>query len=447
MEEKKIFYTDLKKLAMPIILQNLLSTAIGSIDTLMLNLIGQTELSAVSLANQLFFVLSLFFTGLTGSTSIMIAQYMSKQDKKKISNIFQIACTLSFFVCLCFSLLAVVFPNAVMHLLTDDSALIQAGSTYLRIVGISYLMMGFSQNYLASLKAMQQVRKSVSISLFTLILNFCLNAIFILGLFGVPKMGVRGVAIATCIARIAELLICVVDMHFQRLVSFTKDIDEILQKDFVKIAIPMTLQGFVWGGAMAVMSAIMGHLASDAVAANSVASVIQNIATVASFGLAEAGSILLGKDLGKQNFTEAKQHAGALIQVAVACGVIGCILMLVAEKPLIGILSLTPAAQSYFGVMYKILSVNAIFAAITYTMLCGVFPAGGDTRYGLYIDGIVMWSLVLLGSIAAFIWHSHPIIVFILLNIDELLKTPFVIKKYYKFDWVKNITRKMEDTQ
>ena len=365
MEEKKIFYTDLKKLAMPIILQNLLSTAIGSIDTLMLNLIGQTELSAVSLANQLFFVLSLFFTGLTGSTSIMIAQYMSKQDKKKISNIFQIACTLSFFVCLCFSLLAVVFPNAVMHLLTDDSALIQAGSTYLRIVGISYLMMGFSQNYLASLKAMQQVRKSVSISLFTLILNFCLNAIFILGLFGVPKMGVRGVAIATCIARIAELLICVVDMHFQRLVSFTKDIDEILQKDFVKIAIPMTLQGFVWGGAMAVMSAIMGHLASDAVAANSVASVIQNIATVASFGLAEAGSILLGKDLGKQNFTEAKQHAGALIQVAVACGVIGCILMLVAEKPLIGILSLTPAAQSYFGVMYKILSVNAIFAAIT----------------------------------------------------------------------------------
>ena len=447
MEEKKIFYGDLRRLAMPIILQNLLSNAIGSVDTLMLNFIGQTELSAVSLANQLLFVLNLFFAGLTGSTSIMIAQYISRQDQKKVNHIFQIACSFALLVCICFSFLAVVFPSGVMYTLTDESALIQTGSTYLRIVGISYLVMGFSQNYLAALKAMQQVRKSVSISLFTLILNFALNAVFIFGLLGVPRMGVSGVALATCIARIVEFIICIFDLHFHKTVSFEKQVDSILKKDFIKIAVPMTLQGFVWGGAMAVMSAIMGHLGSDAVAANSIASVIQSIATVASFGLAEAGSILLGNDLGKQDFSKAKQHANALLQAAVVCGILGCILMLVAERPLTGILSLTPAAKSYFCIMYKILSINAIFAAITYTMLCGIFPAGGDTRYGLYMDGIVMWSLVLIGSLAAFVWHCHPIVVFILLNIDELLKTPFVIKKYYKFDWVKNITRRTEDTK
>lgn len=443
---KKGFYHELSLLALPIILQNLLSSAIGSVDTLMLNFIGQTELAAVSLANQLLFVLTLFFTGLTASTGVMMAQYLGKNDTKKVSQIFCVACKAASGVCLLFGFAAIVIPDKIMYILTNETALIQEGSSYLRIVGVSYLFMGFSQIYLATLKAMKMAKKSMCIAVFTLLVNLILNAVVIFGVFGFPKLGIIGVAIATCIARAVECIICAVDLSMHKYVSFFRGTDKLLQKDFVKIVSPMTMQGFVWGGAMAIMSAIMGHMGEDAVAANSIASVIQSIATVASFGLAEAGAILLGNDLGNNQFEIAKLHAGKLIKAAVFCGIAGCIFMLLAEYPVTQILSITYEAKEYLGVMYKILSVNVIFAAVTYTMLCGVFPAGGDTRYGLYIDGIVMWSLVIIGSLAAFGWKCSPIVVFVILNVDELVKTPFVIAKYYKWDWIKNVTRKEEET-
>lgn len=443
---KKGFYHELRILALPIILQNLLSAAIGSADTLMLNFIGQTELAAVSLANQLLFVLTLFFTGLTASTGIMMAQYLGKNDTEKASQIFGIACKFAYGVCVLFCFAAIMIPDKVMFILTNEMVLIQEGSKYLRIVGISYLFMGFSQIYLATLKAMKMARKSMCITVFTLLVNLVLNAVVIFGLFGLPKLGIIGVAIATCIARMLEFVVCIVDWKVHEYVSFSRAADKLLQKDFVKIVFPMTMQGFVWGGAMAIMSAIMGHMGEDAVAANSVASVIQNIATVASAGIAEAGAILLGNDLGNSQFDVAKKHAGKIVRVAVLCGVIGCIIMLLAEYPVTQILTLTYEAKGYLSIMYKILSVNVIFVAITYTMLCGVFPAGGDTRYGLYIDGIVMWTLVILGSLAAYIWKCNPLIVFIILNVDELVKTPFVTWKYYKWDWIKNVTRKEEET-
>lgn len=445
MNTSKMFYIELTRLAFPIILQNLLSSAIGSLDTLMLNSLGQTPLSAVSLANQLFFVLNLFFIGLTGSVASMISQYLGKNNTEKAYQLFTIACKVSMIVCVAFSMLAVLTPVHVMYLLTNESELIEIGSTYLRITGISYLFLGFSQTYLTLLKSMKETKKSMVISTITLLVNFVLNAGFIFGLWGLPKLDVKGVAIATCIARALELMICIVDMFLKKTIAVFIKTDCILWKDFFKISLPMTLQGFVWGGAMAVMSAIMGHMGSDAVAANSVASSIQNIATVVSFGLASAGSILLGNDLGRNEFDIAKQHASALMRAVISCGIAACLLMLFAENSVIALLSLTTNSKKYLSIMYKILSVNVIFAAITNTILCGVFTAGGDTKYGLYIDGIVMWSLVIAGSFASFALKWNPIWVFVVLNVDELLKTPFVIKKYYQWDWVKNITREAEE--
>ncbi len=474
MPEQKKFYRELSTLAIPIIIQNLLSSGIGSLDTLMLNWIGQNELAAVSLANQLFFVLNLFFLGLTGSTGIMMAQYLGKGDEERSNQIFTIATMVSSAVCTVFGLLAMLLPHWIMRIFTGEAELIRIGSEYLRIVGLSYLMMGFIQTYLAALKARKKAAKSVMISAFALIANFVLNAVFIFGLLGAPKLGVVGVAVATCLARGMELIVCAADMmsiirreragmhsmegtpwkhseenlwdqecptaYQKQALCLRRHTERQLQVDFLRIASPMTLQGFVFGGAMAAMSAIMGHLGSDAVAANSIASVIQNIATVASFGLAEAGSVFLGNDLGEGSFEKAKGHAGALMKLAVICGIAGCVLMLLAEYPVAMLLNLTDISRQYLAVMYKILSVNVIFASITYTMLCGVFPAGGDTKYGLCIDGIVLWGLVALGSAAAFVLKWNPIAVFVILNVDELTKTPFVIRKYYKWDWVKNIT-------
>lgn len=445
MKENRKFYAQLGKLALPVIVQNLLSTAVGAADTLMLSAVGQTQLSAVSLANQLFFVLNLFFAGLTGCTSVTMAQYLGKKDHAQANRIFGIAACTSEAVCVCFGLTAVFVPKLIMRIMTNDAVLIAEGAAYLQLAGCSYLFMGFSQVYLSALKSMRQSGRSMAIALCTLSVNLLLNAVFIFGLLGFSQMGTRGVALATCIARGIELLICMGDAAWRRTVGWPGKISRGLRRDYLRVAAPMTLQGFAWGGAMAVMSAIMGRMGSDAVAANSAASVVQSIATVASFGLAEAGSILLGRSLGSGQLDLAKKQSGALLRIAVLFGVIGCVGMLLVCEPVIAVLNMSSQAEGYLGVMYRILSDNVVFAAITYTMLCGVFPAGGDTKYGLKIDGIVMWTLVALGSIAAFALELPPLAVFVVLNVDELVKTPFVIRKYYKWDWVNNMTREAKE--
>lgn len=445
MTEKRRFLLSLAGLALPIVLQNLLSQAIGMADTFMLSAVGQTQLAAVSLANQLLFVLNLFFAGLTGSSATMLAQYLGKGDGTRVRRIFTMACAVSEGVCALFSLAAVFASRGVMRLLTPDAALIEAGSAYLRIVGVSYLFMGVSQIYLVLLKARQESHRSMAISVLTLALNLALNAVFIFGLLGMPALGIRGVAMATCIARAVELLVCLADAARRGTIVPTTRFEQALLRDFVRICAPLTAQGFVWGGAMAVISAIMGRLGEDMVAAYAVAAAVQNIATAASFGLGEAGSILLSKALGAGDFARARREADLLIRSAVAFGVLGCGIMLAAEGVVTPLFHLTGSAPAYLRVAYKILSVNTIFASITNTMLCGVFPAGGDTRYGLLLDGAVMWSMVALGAAAAFVLRLHPVLVFVVLSMDELTKTPLVLLRYRKGTWLCNITRNQEE--
>ena len=258
-----------------------------------------------------------------------------------------------------------------------------------------------------------------------------------------PKLGVFGVAIATVIARIIEFCICVLDYKRNRYISMRREKNTRLTRGYVKITGPIMLQGLIWGSAMATFSGIMGRMGADMVAAYSVAAVIQNIATVASFGIAEAGSILLGNELGGGELQKAKSDSKKMLFLTVSCGIIGCILMLLLEQPINLFLNFTPQAKYYFGIMYKILSINVVFASITYTSLNGIFTAGGDTRFPLYLDIIIMWGCCVLGgSIAAFIYQLSPICVFIILNLDELLKTPIVLARYKKDKWCINITKK-----
>lgn len=428
-------------MASPIILQNLLSAAVGAADTFMLGFVGQGELAAVSLANQPQFVLSLFFMGLTSGTGIMMAQFLGKKDHKAVNYIFKLAFGLTAAVSAVFALLVISVPEAVMRIFTPDLQLVQIGSVYLRMVGGSYLLMSFSQVYLVTMKTFQKAKKSAVISIVTLLVNVGLNAVFIFGLLGCPKLGVVGVALATLIARLLEASVCAVDFVRTKVVTLRAPGDKYIRKGYLQVTYPIMAQGLVWGGAMATFSAIMGRMGTDAVAANSIAAIIQNIATVASFGLAEAGSILLGHSLGKGDFTTAQKNANTVLKVSLIAGIACCLLMLLMEGPITSGLKLSPAALEYFHVMYKILSVNVIFAALTYTTLNGIFASGGDTKFGFYLDAAVMWGFcVLLGALAAFVLKLPAIVVFLVLNMDELVKTPFVICRYLKNKWVHNVT-------
>ena len=435
------FTKQLKALAIPIIAQSLLSRAIGTADTLMLNAVGQTELSAVSLGDQLSKILGNTFLGFIVGTSVLLAQYLSSEHKEKANNVFSLATLVSSMICLVFFGVGTLGAGWFMQLLTNDQELIRIGTGYLKIVGWSFLPMAFTQPYLVMLKAKHYPTKSMLISTSALVINLILNAVFIFGLLGAPKLGVRGVAIATVTARCAEFLLCVVDFIRCRYVRFAMPIGRKIRSDYFRVSLPQTTEGLMWILAASAMTSIIGHISSDMVAASSITLSIFGIARVVSIGLADAGAILIGGDLGRSDFDTARAHAKQLTVIAVLAGCFGCALMLATVWPVTHLLKLTDAARRYLTFMYIMQAFNVIFAAITYEMLCGVFTAGGDTRFGMIVDIIVMWLMVAIGY-TAFRLGFHPLLVFFLMKLDEPLKTPIVLQRFRKEIWLRNMTEK-----
>lgn len=303
---KDRFYSQIIKLVIPIVIQNLLSAAVNSADVVMLNYVGQSSISAVSLAANYASVLFMVYYGLGTGASMLGAQYWGKGDVQPIRVIQGIALRFSLLITLVFSGFAFFAPELMMQLFTNDTELIAIGAEYLRVMSITYLCWGIIEVYLAILRSIGRVTVSMILNVMAFSLNIFLNAVFIFGLFGAPKLGAVGVAIATALSRIIELAGCIVVSIFSRdiklKVSYMFLHSKLLFQDFVRLSLPALLNDVAWSVAFSMYSVILGHMGSDAVAANSLVVVVRNFGTVLCFGTASAGGILLGNVMGEGGY-------------------------------------------------------------------------------------------------------------------------------------------------
>lgn len=446
--ERKELYKALLVLVIPIAIQNLLNSLVNSVDILMLGSVGQDELSAVSLANQYMFILWGFFFGINSATSLMNSQYWGKGDKRAIQAIFGIAFKLSLVITTIVSIGCIVFPEALMTLYTDEKVLIPIGASYLRTIGISYVLMSFSQAYLCTLRSIEQARKSTILSTITVAINVVLNAVFIYGLFGAPKTGVIGVAIATVIARVIELLICLADYFSGKV--FKPDMklllghNGVLMKDFVKYAGPALINDLSWTLAFSSYSIILGHLNNDIVAASSVATTLRDLFTTACFGISAGGTVILGKELGSNQLEKAKRDGDLLCHVTLIFTIIMGLILVAVRHPMMSLFTqkLTETAYGYLDLMMLISGYYIIGQAMNTLVIAGVFRAGGNTKFGMICDTICMWGVsVPLGFITAFVLKWPPMVVYFILCLDEFWKIPVVYWYYKKYKWLNNITR------
>ena len=440
------FNKDILRLAIPIVLQNIVTTAVNSADVIMLGFVGQDALSAGSLANQVMFILNLVYTGISSGVIMLAAQYWGKKDTKTIEHIMGIGMQLSIFISSIFFIMAFFFPHVLMRIFTNDINLITAGIPYLRMVSFSYLFMSFSQIYLCAMRSIERVHFSTVTNAVALILNIILNAVFIFGLFGAPKLGILGVALATVIARAVEFTICVIDNFIPKAIHFhiknVLEVNKILFFDFIKYSLPAFGNEIVWGVAFSMYSVIMGHLDSDIVAANAVVVVARNLGTVACFGIADAGAIILGKSIGSGNTDTIKSDSSRFVKITSMSAVLGGIVIFLLRPVFFTMADLTPTAQSYLSIMLFINMYYIVGQAFNTAMICGVFRSGGDSKWGFFCDIIDMWCYsVPLGFISAFVLKLPPMWVYFLICTDEFVKIPFVYKHYKSYKWLKNITR------
>lgn len=443
---KDRFYSQIVKLVIPIVIQNLLSAAVNSADVVMLNYVGQSSISAVSLAANYAGVLFMIYYGLGTGASMLSAQYWGKGDIQPIRVIQGIALRFSLLITLCFSAFAFFAPQLMMKLFTNDAELIAIGAGYLRVMSVTYLCWGVVEIYLAILRSIGRVTVSMVLNVMAFSLNIFLNAVFIFGLFGAPKLGATGVAIATALSRIIELIGCIVVSLFSQDIRLNPGYmflrNRVLFQDFIRLSLPALLNDLAWSVAFSMYSVILGHMGSDAVAANSLVVVVRNFGTVLCFGTASAGGILLGNVMGEGDMERAKEYASKLMKLTVITGAIGGLLVLCATPFVLHFAKLSETAMHYLKYMLLINTYYIMGTAVNTTLIAGVFRAGGDSRFGLICDTIDMWGYAVpLGFLAAFVLKLPVLWVYFLLCTDEFVKWPWVIRHYSSQKWLKNITR------
>ena len=444
--EKRIFYRKLWGLVFPIAIQNLMTALVSASDAFMLGFVSQTSLSAVSLATQIQFVHNLFMLALTIGATTLAAQNWGKGDTDSVEEILAIVLKISMAVSVVFFIAAMFFSGFLMRIFTNDIRLIQAGIPYLRIVSVSYLFMGFSQIYLCIMKNSGRTAKSTIYGSVAVVINIGFNVIFIFGLAGFPAMGIAGAALATTVSRALELLLTIYENMHRSLVcvrlKYIRNSSKKLKKDFWHYTTPVLGNELVWGCGFTMFSVIMGHLGSDAVAANSVANILKNIIACVCNGIGIGAGIIVGNELGKGEMERATEYGNRLFKLAVFAGAVSGLILL-AVSPVLRIFtgSLSAQAHSYLKNMMYICTYYMIGKSVNATVIAGVFCAGGDTKFGLKCDAVTMWVILIpIGMITAFVLKLPIMVVYFIISMDEIIKLPAVYRHYKKYNWVRNLT-------
>ena len=215
-------------------------------------------------------------------------------------------------------------------------------------------------------------------------------------------------------------------------------------RDFRKCAFPILGASLFWGVGFASYTAFMGHMGTNAAAANSVASVVRDLICCLCNGIASGGGILVGYDLGSGNLKLGKIYGDRLVKLAFLCGLLSTGIMLLATPVVIHFVKLTPQAGKYLVGMMIIMAVYMIGRAVNTIVINGIFAAGGDTMFDMYSLAVSMWGLAIpLAALGTFVFHWPVLVVYACTCLDEVGKIPWVMIHYKKYKWVKDLTREM----
>ena len=442
---KDDFRSRILRLALPITAQQFMLALVSACDAFMLGGLNQNSLSAVSLASQITFVFNLILTALTIGENMFVAQYYGRKDFDGVRTSAGLVLKYVLLVSTIFLIATLFAPQVLMRVFTNDTALIDCGARYLKLIGLSYVFSGTLQVLQGILKNCGYVGKCTMVSAIVVLSNIILNAIFIFGYLGFPRLEIAGAALATVIANgIGQVItICILRPKKELWIKIAdiRDQKAGMTKKFWKHVYPVLLNELVWGGGFTMYSVILGHLGSDAVAANSIANITKNLLVCVCTGFGYGGSIIVGNLLGEGKLPEARKSGNALCRIAVISGVFTGAVILLLTPVILHFTNLTGAATGYLKYMLLMSSYYVIGKSINSMTIGGIFPAGGDTKFGLKCDAVTMWCFAVpLGCIAAFVLKLPVLVVYFVLNLDELVKLPAVFKHYRQYKWLKNLT-------
>ncbi len=424
----RYFYKSFFSLLVLLALQNLITFGVNLADNLMLGAYSEAALSGATLVNQIQFFVQMVVMGIGEGFIVLGSRYWGEQNTDAIRRlVFSVFWPAALFG---IGIWAVSFfaPYQVLGLFTNDQVILEEGVAYLRIVCFTYLLFSLTSVLLAVLRSVETVRIAFLVSCSTLVLNVCFNSLLIYGKLGFPSLGVRGAAIATLISRAVELVIVLFFLKFRdrKLHLTLRDCvgyDRELFRQYTKVSAPVIAGNAFWGIAMGIQTSVLGHLGSEAIAANSIATTLFQIVSVATYASAAAAGVLIGKTIGEGRSDAVRAYGVTLQVLFLIIGLLTGGVLFALRDVMLSFYTVSPQSKALAWQFITVLSVTVIGTSYQVPCLTGIVRACGDTAFIFYNDLIFMWGLVLPASVlAAFVWKTSPLIVFWCLKMDQILK-------------------------
>lgn len=453
MRRGKGFYGSMFRLALPIILQNLIVTSLGMVDTFMVGVLGETSMAAVTAANIPVFVIDLLIFGIQSGCVVLISQYWGKGDHESINRVIGIGLYCCGILTTAFALAVFFWPVQTMSLFCNEPEVVALAAQYIRFVGFGYAFNGLGCIYVGACRSMENPKLGLIIYSIAVCINTFLNWVLIFGNLGAPALGVAGAAIATSISFGVQLLIVIVyacvNRRFKINVKCLLLPGKAMIRRFAKYSTPVVFNETMWGLGTSIYPTIMGHMAgsTEILAAYTIAGNIEKLCTVAVFGVAATASIIIGKEIGKGNQKEVYSIACAIETVSFLTGLCSGLIML-------GLLHvvIVPFVYPLFGLSARSASISTMMvtvmtlflAARSYnsTNIVGVLRGGGDVKAATLIDILPLWCVAIpIAAIAGLVLKVDIFWVYIALSVENVVKFFFGLYRFKSKKWINDITK------
>lgn len=443
----KSFYKNLIILAIPIILQNIISFGVSLADNIMIGQLGEVPIAALHIGSKIQGVLQIILFGVESALIILSSQYWGKRDTDHIKDVISIAMRLTFVVTGPMAFIALFLPEWFVGLITDNLDIVRCCSEYLRILAVSYLVFGISMTLLCAMRSVEMVRIGLINSVVALFVNIVLNYLLIFGNCGFPRMEVRGAAIATFIARFIELAVVAIFVrHFDpnlkmRLPDFKRWNPDIFH-DLVKYGTPLMAGQITWAVNQFCQTAIIGRMGKAVLASISIVGTLDQFLCVGVFGLAAATGIMTGKTIGAGEFEKMKTQAKTMQAIFCFIGLCLGATVFFGNQLFLKCYNLEPETRAIVDTMMRVLVIIITFRCYQAPCLMGLVKSGGDTAFVFKNDTFFVFCVVLPSAFIAMHWlHAAPWVVYACLLSDQVLKCFVAFVKINSFNWMKNLTR------
>lgn len=447
------FYINILLLALPIILQNLVTTSLGLIDTFMVGVLGEVPLAAVNLANIPIFVIQLILFGLQSGSSVLISQFWGKRDMESISRVIGIGCYVAEAIAIVFSAVMLFLPEQLMGLLSDNAALIGPAADYARIVGPSYLLGSITSVYVGAHRSMENPKLGFIIFSVSMVTDVFLNWVFIFGNLGAPALGVAGAAWGTFGARVVEFTVmaayALLNRRFKLNFSLLFRLDKVLVTKFIRYASPVVLNESLWGLGTSLYKVIMGHMdgSTEILAARALAGSIEDICTVAIFAIAATTGIVVGREIGAGRDKETVYQVGLTMgTLAIGCGAAVGVFMLAGTRFLLAplvypLFQLSPSAAGICTMMLTFTAVVLPLRSFDSTNTVGILRGGGDVHMAMLIDILPLWLVAIpLAALFGLALQWGIFAVYVGICMENVVKFGFGISRLRSRVWINDVT-------